>query len=315
MSRSNKCIIEVILPGTHRPQYHTFEKGEVIIGRAYDCDLVVRDDFVSKKHLKISAEKEGFLVSDLSSLNGTTVHKTHIKDTQMILESGQECRLGKTRIRIFSASHEIPQARSLNWGTKTQTILEKPVVMAILWIVSVITAIFYGAALEDPKTYMDESIYKYGAGMTFFIPFFALLCSVENLVRHKKAAFTLQVSLTVLATLFVMFCIVFISPYLFFYIQYNTVETIMDAVFILTVIMLICMTWAFISEGRIRRKDILQGFAVSFVLIGISNIGQLEYTSSPVYPSTLVVADMYIPNPLGIEDYLTQAQGVFNNFQ
>src|SRR5206468_1039671 len=45
-----------------------------IIGRAPDCDLVVKANDVSKRHCQILSRDGQFVVEDLSSINGTVVN-------------------------------------------------------------------------------------------------------------------------------------------------------------------------------------------------------------------------------------------------
>lgn len=47
--------------------------GAVVIGRAPDCDLVVEADPVSRHHLRLEPQDDGWWVEDLDSKNGTTV--------------------------------------------------------------------------------------------------------------------------------------------------------------------------------------------------------------------------------------------------
>jgi 3',5'-cyclic-nucleotide phosphodiesterase len=51
-----------------------FSGGSLIVGRAADADLPVKDPFVSRKHLKISRKGRNFFIEDLNSRNGTFVN-------------------------------------------------------------------------------------------------------------------------------------------------------------------------------------------------------------------------------------------------
>ncbi len=54
----------------------TVEGEEVVIGRSPDCDLVIPQPYVSKRHVKIL---RGLVVVDLGSRNGTFIGKTRVK--------------------------------------------------------------------------------------------------------------------------------------------------------------------------------------------------------------------------------------------
>lgn len=68
----------------------------VVVGGDEDCDIVLKDKFVSKKHLEISPCDGGFRVTDLDSTNGTMVAGASIRE--MYVCENQEIRLGESRI-------------------------------------------------------------------------------------------------------------------------------------------------------------------------------------------------------------------------
>jgi len=51
----------------------------LLVGRSADCDLAVKDRFVSRKHLKISSKGERIFIKDLNSRNGTFVNGEPIR--------------------------------------------------------------------------------------------------------------------------------------------------------------------------------------------------------------------------------------------
>ncbi len=57
------------------------------IGYDKDCDLVVKSDFVSRVHLKIGKDKDGYFAKDCS-LNGTFVNDKEYKGESFSLEEG-----------------------------------------------------------------------------------------------------------------------------------------------------------------------------------------------------------------------------------
>jgi pSer/pThr/pTyr-binding forkhead associated (FHA) protein len=70
----------------------------VTIGRAPECDLVLPDPFVSRKHCQIVFRGDHFTVLDLGSLNKTKV-KNNIY-IQKNLKHDNIISVGKTRLRF-----------------------------------------------------------------------------------------------------------------------------------------------------------------------------------------------------------------------
>jgi len=57
-------------PGKH----WTLDRPEMFIGRHEDCDIVLDDRTVSRRHARITRDQKGYILSDLDSKNGTFVN-------------------------------------------------------------------------------------------------------------------------------------------------------------------------------------------------------------------------------------------------
>jgi len=73
----------------------------VTIGRQAECDIVLEDSNVSRRHAEVRRQGEDYILVDLGSTNGCKVNGTRVK--QQALTDGDEITLGKTLIR-FEAS-------------------------------------------------------------------------------------------------------------------------------------------------------------------------------------------------------------------
>src|SRR4029077_18879251 len=71
------------------------------IGRQAECDVVLDDSNVSRRHAEVRRQGEDYVLIDLGSTNGSKVNGTRVK--QQTLADGHEIALGKTLIR-FEAS-------------------------------------------------------------------------------------------------------------------------------------------------------------------------------------------------------------------
>ncbi len=59
----------------------SYSLGESLsIGRSSDNDLILRDPFVSKKHLIITKDEDQYFIEDAGSSNGTYVNKQRLVD-------------------------------------------------------------------------------------------------------------------------------------------------------------------------------------------------------------------------------------------
>lgn len=67
----------------------------IVVGRSRDCDLVVDDPNVSRRHMEVRREETGWVAVDLGSTNGTKVNGRRIEEVP--LEPGDEVAVGVSR--------------------------------------------------------------------------------------------------------------------------------------------------------------------------------------------------------------------------
>jgi pSer/pThr/pTyr-binding forkhead associated (FHA) protein len=65
-------------PGARAPVEIPLGTGTTVIGRYPDCDIVLQDVTVSRRHAEVRRTGDTFTVADLGSLNGTYVNRTPI---------------------------------------------------------------------------------------------------------------------------------------------------------------------------------------------------------------------------------------------
>ena len=66
-----------------------------------DCEVVLSDNNVSRRHAEIRLQEDHYVLVDLGSTNGTKVNGARVKER--VLADGDEIALGKTQLR-FEAS-------------------------------------------------------------------------------------------------------------------------------------------------------------------------------------------------------------------
>src|SRR5687767_5373856 len=76
------------------------EGGEVVVGRATDCDIVLDDALVSRHHARISVRSEGVFVEDLLSANGVYVNGMRVQRMQKLYD-GDRILLATREISAF----------------------------------------------------------------------------------------------------------------------------------------------------------------------------------------------------------------------
>ena len=70
----------------------------ILVGRGLDCDLVLNDPSVSRKHFNLVLAGDRYKLVDLGSGNGTAVNGQRVRE--LVLEEGTELKAGTTVMRI-----------------------------------------------------------------------------------------------------------------------------------------------------------------------------------------------------------------------
>jgi hypothetical protein len=71
--------------------------GGGIVGRSRDCDIVLDDVGISRRHAEIRPQQEGWTIVDLGSTNGVVINGTRARGQQP-LRPGDKLELGSTEI-------------------------------------------------------------------------------------------------------------------------------------------------------------------------------------------------------------------------
>lgn len=88
----------VVLPNNERV---VLGDEPLVIGRLPDCDIMINDANVSRRHAEIRPQGDGFVLYDLGSTNGSRVNGVAV--SERALRDGDELQFGSTRL-VFQAS-------------------------------------------------------------------------------------------------------------------------------------------------------------------------------------------------------------------
>ncbi len=95
----------LIVRGQTQPsRVHLLGEASVLLGRDADCDIVLDDPFVSRRHAEIAWNGEAYELTDLRSRNGTRVNGRRIK-ARVALRPGDVVTLGNATL-VFQVSDE-----------------------------------------------------------------------------------------------------------------------------------------------------------------------------------------------------------------
>jgi predicted component of type VI protein secretion system len=76
-------------------------KDTLTIGRDVNADITINDPEISRTHIRLTAQPDGYLIEDLGSTNGTFINGQRITGS-MLLRPGDSLGLGETVVLEFS---------------------------------------------------------------------------------------------------------------------------------------------------------------------------------------------------------------------
>jgi hypothetical protein len=91
----------VVQRGPNSGSRFLLDKDVTTAGRSPDSDIFLDDVTVSRRHAQFTRTDEGFVVSDVGSLNGTYLNRTRIE--QAVVGNGDEVQIGKFRLLFFTS--------------------------------------------------------------------------------------------------------------------------------------------------------------------------------------------------------------------
>ncbi len=169
----------------------------VTVGAAPDCEIVLADEAVSRRHLEIEASPEGAVVRDLGSRNGSFYLGQRFKE--MTLALGARVVLGTTELVIDADRDDFEGTRGAPQSSYGRLVGASPRMQRLFTLLarlegSLASVLVVGASGTGKelvaRAIHDRSSRREG-------PFLALNCGAldRSLVRselfgHKKGAFT-----------------------------------------------------------------------------------------------------------------------------
>lgn len=93
----------VMIYGEYLGRRFIINEDPLMVGRSPECDIQLTDDCVSRMHCRIVAGKEGVVISDLDSTNGTYVNGTAI--SAGILRDADRVKIGRSIFKYLSSDN------------------------------------------------------------------------------------------------------------------------------------------------------------------------------------------------------------------
>jgi hypothetical protein len=105
--------ILVVQEGQLAGKRWTLNKSEFVVGRGEDCEVVLPDRQVSRRHFRIVRDEDGYSVEDLGSKNGTYVNGAAVRGSVQ-LQDGDEIQVAlSVRLLFVGAEATLPLTQEM----------------------------------------------------------------------------------------------------------------------------------------------------------------------------------------------------------
>jgi two-component system response regulator GlrR len=185
-----------VIKGPDKGQQKDLPHPGAVVGSSPDCDLMLTDAAVSRRHFEILPGEDGFTLRDLGSKNGTLVGGMLLG--QVTLTAGADIQVGQSRLRfsILDEHDEYPLSSKTAFGAMLGRSVAMRQVFALLEpaATSEVTLILEGES-GTGKDLAAETIHSLSPRRGG--PFVVVDCGAvhstlaeSELFGHKKGAFT-----------------------------------------------------------------------------------------------------------------------------
>lgn len=149
MTTSN-YFVEILSRHAHLRERHRLATLPATIGRAYDCDVLIDDEFVSPHHLRLEIDADGVPVAvDLDSKNGLHALRPERKVSRQRMEPDTELRIGRTLLRVRTASAAVSDAKPDTLSeSRTARWFSSPLAMMLAVIAMVATTVLLATVTD-----------------------------------------------------------------------------------------------------------------------------------------------------------------------
>lgn len=289
-----KIILEISQPYSTTAQRFVATASRVVVGRGYDCDVILDDPYVSENHFEVTLLAEGrFLVTDKGSVNGVFKGLEKMPNEPFAIESGQEIKVGRTHIKLFSPQHAVPPTRLHDRLSALQNFMDRRWIGIVLSCLCIAAGIaLYRLTDADNPEYWRVGFYSTGAMILFFIAIMWSVVNISLVVFSKKHIPWPRIVSYVSVVLFMFMTFsMLLWPYIDFYLlsDWQALATGVGLLFIF----LVAAEYGYriIFEIPLNLPKLLFFSMVAALLLSLP-FYEFGYSDKPAFPKTIITVDV-----------------------
>lgn len=310
-----ELIFEITDQSGRSHQYRKLSGERLTIGRAWDNDLILLDPTVNPHHAVIETGAEGQLhISDLDTLNGTSLHRHDRIHGTVALQPGQEYLFGKTRVSIYTPDYPVAETARIAEMDNTVRYFESPLLFAAtIFVVTLLYAaeqwlnMFSGFKWQQIANIL---LVVYGSSILLTL----IWVVVGRVLRHElqfRKHFTL---------ILIFVALQFFATKLFALFMFNTLSFMGSIVLLIGLEfgLLATMCWfnLYMATNQNNLQRIRTSVIIASLMIALSLYTEIsvrdEFTEMPEYVRVLAPPALRFSGSVSEDKFLSDAVSVFN---
>lgn len=113
----------IVISGPSAGRKLGLSKGHFVIGREPDCQCILDDLSVSRRHCVLTFDSSGVRIRDLNSRNGTFVNRLQIGAVDQVLANGDVIAVGHWSARIELKGGGSPESNPSDYAATSKFVL------------------------------------------------------------------------------------------------------------------------------------------------------------------------------------------------
>jgi len=309
-----KIIIEEINRLGHVISRHKFEHLPVSIGRGYRNDLILSDPYVSPQHVIIDESDAGWLVEDQNSENGIRyrLHSTQSRANHLL--SGDEFIIGRSRLRLISPWHTVPNTHLLPTKDSLPKIIARPILAANIVILAIMLQLLDAQLTTSTLTSFDKLLVRVFPTFMFALAWAGVWTFVGRVITHR-ASF-IPHFIAALLTFIISLLVEVMSDYLSYNLNNELLSTLLE--FVIVGFTLVGLFYINLSNSTnvVKRSVIIISHSVAWSLLAIGlfmqYVNKPDFVQNPEYPTHLKSPFAKVTRSITTQQFLKDSDYLFN---
>lgn len=285
---------------------------ELTIGRAYDNDLVLADEYVAANQVRffISSDDQQWYLEVLDDSNGVLLGQRSVSrsDGPQAVVSSVSLTLGRTRLKLFSEKHPVAEPRKLasrGWHHGVVGIWLPVVALLAFLVLDILVTQAMHPSNDDISGIGTHAL----ANLLAMLVWVGIWALVSKVFRNQGNYLPQLLAVSVISIVAIPLLI------LPDWMEFNTNSNQVGKVFTYGVILLIgvvVVRYHLLLATNLLRTWMIAGVLGALILAGTVFVdwstGHSDFVRRPVYPESVAPESFYLGEVISLDQYMLRLE-------